>query len=195
MLKLHEAKVRAKEQAKSSFLILCAASFIPTVIASVVTTITAGVGSIVAYLGLPVLNVGIALIFLNTAYGEPTEFTQIFAYYKQWWTAFCAYFLMQLYIFLWSLLFVVPGIIAALRYSMAYYILAENPNLSATEALNLSKEMTRGHLWDIFMLHLSFIGWYLLSAITCGIALFWVAPYVNAAQANAFLILKKEYLS
>jgi len=91
---------------------------------------------------------------------------------------------------LWSLLFVIPGIIKAISYSMAYFVLADNPELSAKEALDESKRITSGHIGDLFVLYLSFIPWVLLGAITCGLALIYVVPYMQTTMANYYLELK-----
>lgn len=91
--------------------------------------------------------------------------------------------LQTLYIALWSLLLVVPGIIAALRYAMAPFILLENPDMTANEALTASKHLMEGHKMELFLLNLSFIGWMLLGALTFGIGSLFVNPYMNAAYA------------
>lgn len=94
---------------------------------------------------------------------------------------------MSFFVFLWSLLLFIPGIIASYRYSMAPYIMAEHPEMSIREAVNLSKQMMSGHKGRLFGLHISFIGWALLSAFTFGIGNLWLNPYINAAQ-SAFYI-------
>ena len=91
------------------------------------------------------------------------------------------------FIFLWSLLFVIPGIIAAYRYSMAPYIMAENPDIGIREAVNLSKQMMDGHKGRLFCLHWSFFGWILLVGLTMGIGSLWLNPYMNAAQAAFYI--------
>ncbi|NLI54741.1 MAG: DUF975 family protein [Clostridiales bacterium] len=98
-------------------------------------------------------------------------------------------FLMALKIFLWALLLIVPGIVAAYRYAMAPYLLAEHPELSATEAIEKSKQMMAGNKGRLFCLQLSFIGWFLLSALTGGIGYFFLAPYVKAAETAFYLDL------
>ena len=98
--------------------------------------------------------------------------------------------LISIFTALWSLLFVIPGIIAAYRYSMAFYILADNDNISALDALNAGKEMMRGHKWQLFKLHLSFIGWIILCCLTCGIGFIFLSPYINTAQANFYEYLR-----
>ena len=93
---------------------------------------------------------------------------------------------------LWTLLFVIPGIIAAYRYSMAPYIMAEHPDLSAMEAIEQSKQMMSVNKWRLFCLQLSFIGWYLLAALTAGIGGIFLAPYVKAAYTAFYLDLMNK---
>ncbi len=94
---------------------------------------------------------------------------------------------MTLFIFLWSLLLFVPGIIAAYRYAMAPYIMAQNPDVGIREAVNRSKEMMQGRKWKYFCLQLSFIGWSILCVFTLGIGALWLSPYMNAAAAAFYL--------
>lgn len=104
-------------------------------------------------------------------------------------------FLRQLYIFLWSLLFIVPGIIKAYEYRMVPYLLADDPNMPRQDAFRISKEMMYGNKWEAFVLDLSFFGWEILSACTCGIlGIFYVNPYVYATNTELFLELKNQYL-
>lgn len=107
----------------------------------------------------------------------------VFGYFRFWKTAFCAKFLQVLYISLWSLLFIIPGIIASYSYAMTPYILAENPNLRASEAIEISKQMMEGNRWRLFCLQWSFIGWELLCLLTLGIGKLWLVPYTQAATA------------
>lgn len=97
-------------------------------------------------------------------------------------------------IFLWTLLLIIPGIIKAYAYRMVPYILADNPNIGVREAIALSSEMTRGHKFDMFVLDLSFIGWYLLGALALGIGMIFVMPYENATNAELYLVLRKNAL-
>lgn len=96
-------------------------------------------------------------------------------------------FFKDLYIVLWSLLFIIPGIIKEYEYMMVPYLLAENPHMGKDEALATSKQMMTGNKWKAFVLDLSFIGWHILSALTCGILeIFYVAPYVDATNAALY---------
>lgn len=90
---------------------------------------------------------------------------------------------MYLKVVLWSLLFIIPGIVMDFAYAMTPYILKDNPELSAWEASSRSREMMKGHKFDLFWLELSFIGWILLSILTLGIGLFWLVPYMQTAIA------------
>ena len=103
-----------------------------------------------------------------------------------------AQFLVGLFISLWSLLLVVPGIIKIFEYLMVGYILADDPDMSAMDALRKSKQMMKGHKWNAFGLGLSFLGWELLGLITFGILdVFYVRPYVEATYAELYLALKQ----
>lgn len=100
-------------------------------------------------------------------------------------------FLRGLFTGLWSLLFIIPGIIKKYEYRMIPYILAENPTLTTEEAFRFSKEMMDGNKWNAFVLDLSFIGWYMLSLCTCGIlSIFYVNPYVYLTDAHLYEALK-----
>ena len=103
-------------------------------------------------------------------------------------------FLTKVFIFLWSLLLIIPGIIKSYAYRMVPYILADNPNIGVMEAITLSNKMTDGHKFDIFVLDLSFIGWYLLGSIALGIGVLFVMPYENATNAELYLVLRKDAL-
>ena len=96
-------------------------------------------------------------------------------------------FFKDLYVVLWTLLFIIPGIIKEYEYMMVPYLLAENPQMSKDEAFAASKQMMTGNKWRAFVLDFSFIGWHILSVLTCGILeVFYVAPYVDAAHAALY---------
>lgn len=102
-------------------------------------------------------------------------------------------FFRDLYIFLWSLLFVIPGIYKKYQYYMVDYILAENPDMPYQEVLALSKKMMDGNKWKTFVLDISFILWYMLSALTCGIlSIFYVVPYKQLTRASLYRALQVE---
>ena len=102
---------------------------------------------------------------------------------------------MFLFEYLWSLLFVIPGIIKAFSYSMTMYILGDCPNVRAKDALKLSMRIMKGHKWELFVFQLSFIGWSLLSALTCGLlGIFYVNPYMETSLAGFYLEVREEAL-
>jgi len=103
--------------------------------------------------------------------------------------------LQKVYIFLWSLLLVIPGIVKSYAYCMVPYILAENPNIGVNRAIQLSEAMTRGEKWNIFVLDLSFFGWYFLGALACGIGTLFVNPYVEATYTELYGVLRYRAIS
>ena len=113
---------------------------------------------------------------------EP-EIGTLFGYFKFWKTTAVASFLQGLFVFLWSLLFIIPGIVASYSYAMTRYILAEHPDMTASEAIERSKEMMSGNRFRLFCLQFSFIGWDLLCILTLGIGNLWLTPYKQAAEA------------
>lgn len=96
--------------------------------------------------------------------------------------------LMGIFVLLWTLLLVVPGIIALYRYRMALYIMIDNPQLSALDCISASKQMMYGHKWELFVLDLSFLGWYLLALFP--FVTIWVTPYTSVTEVNFYLALR-----
>lgn len=156
--------------------------------------LAAGLGSIALVYAIAIFIVGSAVelgydlfnLSLYETYGTP-KIETLFSRFPMLGNALVLRLLMALKILLWSLLLIVPGIIAAYRYAMAPYLLAEHPDLTATEAIEQSKQLMDGHKARLFCLHLSFIGWYLLAALTGGIGYFFLAPYVKAAETGFYL--------
>jgi len=103
-------------------------------------------------------------------------------------------FLTNVFVFLWSLLLVIPGIVKSYAYRMVPYILAQNPDISATRAIALSQEMMRGEKWDVFVLDLSFIGWRIVASMLCGLGYIVLAPYIAATEAELFAALRTKAL-
>ncbi len=184
-----ELKRLAKEQIKGNIGIL----FVILLIVGLVSVVAGWipvVGQIAAVLITPALSVGLCKIYLDLTGGKKPAVGDLFSQISNFWCAFKVTFLIGLFTALWSLLFVIPGIIKSYSYSMAMYILAENPEIGAREAINRSKAMMEGHKMELFVLHLSFIGWNLLGIITFGIAYIWVTPYMCATVANFYNSIK-----
>lgn len=103
-------------------------------------------------------------------------------------------FLSDLFLLLWFCLFLIPGFIKSYSYRLVPFLLAENPELQGTEAITLSRKMMNGNKWKAFCFDLSFIGWYILSIITCGlVGFFYVIPYFNCANAELYKAIRDEY--
>ena len=139
------------------------------------------------------LKISLDYTYLKVADEEKPQFNMLGYGFRNCWTQSALLgFFSNVFIFLWSLLFVIPGIIKSYSYRMSSYIMAENPEISALDAITKSKQMMKGHKFELFVLDLSFILWYLLVAITLGIASIYVMPYTTATRANFYLKLKEE---
>jgi uncharacterized membrane protein len=129
------------------------------------------------------LSLGVARFYMAIEKGKKDlNFYMIFDSFKEFKRTFLFHILSTIFIVLWTLLLVVPGIMAAIRYSMAYYLLAENPEMEAMEALRKSSEMMQGHKLDFFKFCLSFIGWAFLCLITMGIGFLVLIPYFQMSK-------------
>lgn len=152
------------------------------------------VGTVAAIVISGPLTVGSAYVFLKLARtGEPINIGDVFEGFKNDFVGnFLLGLMISIFTMLWSLLFVIPGIVKAYSYSMAPYIKVDNPEWDWRQCLNESKEITNGHKMELFVLDLSFIGWILVGYIACCIGLLWVIPYTEAARANAYEALKRQ---
>ena len=136
------------------------------------------------------VGVGYAQFNIDLIDGMPLSIKTLFSKARQLRTAIGANLLIALRVFGGMLLFIIPGIIAAYKYAMVNHVLADDPTLTAREALQRSKEIMRGNKWRLFCLGFSFFVWYLLVAITFGIAAIWVVPYEQAAVAAFYKEIK-----
>ena len=137
----------------------------------------------------------IGLIRYMTAFikEQPHAFELLFSKFKDWKQVITTYLHQFVIVFLWTLLFIVPGIIKGYAYSLVSYILAENPDISSKDALDLSEKMMNGHKGDLFAFQLSFIGWHLLAILTLGILEIWIMPYQQTATTKFLLDIKESY--
>ncbi len=139
------------------------------------------------------INVGGNAFFMSNVEEPPAPFGMIKLGFQNYWHNFVTLFLRDLYLVLWTLLLIVPGIIKAYSYRMVPYILADEPELSANEVITKSREMMDGNKWQAFLLDLSFIGWILLGILTFGLGMFfWTSPYMYNANAALYLKLRDE---
>lgn len=138
----------------------------------------------------PALSLSLCMVYLNVARDRKVEIGDLFAGFNKLGRAWWMSFLIGLFTSLWSLLLVVPGIVKSYSYSMAYYVLADHPEMTAREAIKESMRIMDGHKMELFVLHLSFIGWQLLSLVTFGLSTFYVTPYMSATVANFYETIK-----
>lgn len=129
------------------------------------------------------VQLGYARYLLNQYNHAALDIKDLFSQFDRFKEGFLQHLLRTLYVFLWSLLFIIPGIVKGLAYSMTPFIMAENPDMTAKEAIKASQELMDGHKGELFTLGLTFFGWLLLCALTLGIGSFFLNPYMNAAYA------------
>jgi uncharacterized membrane protein len=142
-----------------------------------------GILGIVRFIAGGPVKLGYCRFLLKMHDGEDAQVNDLFSRFDRFGDGFVLSLLTGIYVFLWSLLFVIPGIIKVYAYAMAPFIMEENPNMTAGEAITASRELMDGHKFDLFCLVLSFIGWDLLNLLTLGIGSLWLIPYKNAAHA------------
>lgn len=146
--------------------------------------------SIISFIITPAFTLGIHNLYLNLAKGEKPSVDGFLNGVTSLFKAFILQILLYVFTFLWFLLFIIPGIIKSISYSMSFFILAENPEMDPLEAISESKRLMHGHKMDYFILEFSFFWWYLLAFFTCGIAYIYVYPYFNATMANFYREIK-----
>lgn len=143
----------------------------------------AGILGLVQFIIGGTVQLGYTVFLMKQYHHQETRVGDLFSQFFRFGQGFAQKFLCQLYTFLWMLLFIIPGIIKGYSYAMTPFILADHPELTAREAITRSRELMDGHKFELFVLELSFIGWELLSALTLGIGLLWLLPYMSAARA------------
>jgi uncharacterized membrane protein len=135
--------------------------------------------------------IGIVMFYLTVVRKQSTpRVGQIFEGFNYFGAGFVASLLMTLFIILWALLLIIPGIVACLSYSMTYFILAENPQTRGLDAIRKSRDMMKGYRWKLFCLGLRFIGWLILGILSLGIGFLWIIPYFWTSLANFYIDIK-----
>lgn len=137
------------------------------------------------------LKVGVQKFFIENHYSNSGLSSLLWAFKTNYSNTVKTMFLMQVYLFLWSLLFAIPGIIKSYSYRLVPYILADNPDMNSDDAITLSREMMNGQKFEVFVLDLSFFLWWILSSITFNIVgILYVFPYIYATDAELYLAIK-----
>jgi Predicted integral membrane protein len=192
MISISEFKRRALAQLKGNWKE-------PVLLAFVYFIICAGLGAIPivgqfsAWVVIIPLACGLTWAMLGFYRGNKKDLLRkLFDPFNDFGRVFLTMFLMGIYIWLWSLLLIIPGIIKSLSYAMTTYILKDRPELGYNDAITLSRQMMDGRKWRYFVLQLSFIGWGILNIFTLGIGTFWLIPYIQTTQAAFYEELKKE---
>lgn len=152
------------------------------------------ISNILSLLALP-LSWGLTVSLLRNHREESVDLENLFDGFRggRYTRVFCALFLVRLFTFLWTLLLIIPGIMKAFSYALTPYILLDEPELTARQAITRSCEIMQGRRWKLFCLSLSFIGWGILSLLTFGIGFLWLVPYMNASVAAFYEDARAEY--
>ena len=152
------------------------------------------ISNILSLLALP-LSWGLTVSLLRNHREESVDLENLFDGFRggRYTRVFCALFLVNLFTFLWALLLIIPGIIKAFSYALTPYIIMDEPELTARQAITRSCEIMEGRRWKLFCLYLSFIGWGILCLLTFGIGFLWLVPYMNASIAAFYEDARAEY--
>lgn len=191
-----------KEQARSYFqegawlkFALCLTLSIVgiTIVSSVLMSISSFIGLLVSVFGMGILSYGTIDVMQRIRRGQDFELKDFFPT-DQIGSAVGLMFVKDLYLFLWSLLFVIPGLVKAYSYSQAMFILNENPGMGIDEAITRSRQMMVGHKWELVILQSSFLGWAILGALTFGLAIVYILPLYSMSMYVFYDYVKKGYL-
>jgi uncharacterized membrane protein len=212
----YELKMRAKDALQGKWIIAIAVTIIALILNNIhlstdtsifrfsgswmehirvlspLSSVSSSISSLINFILSGPVAYGVAFFYLNILREDEARVESMFQGFKRFLDTLLAYLFISIFTFLWFLLLIIPGIIAGLSYSMTYYILIDHPELTPLEAIRLSKEIMVGHKGELFVLGLSFIGWFFLGLITFGVGLLYVIPYFNATLAEFYLSIKGE---
>jgi uncharacterized membrane protein len=182
-----ELRAMARSQLKGAWLEAVGLILVYWIIMGVSSLVMVGL----LVLGGP-LTLGLSGYFLKKPRGEAGKLENLFDGFKQFGSSFLLNLLQGIFIVLWSCLLIIPGIVKIFSYSMAFYILKDNPDIGSLEAITQSRKMMAGYKWKLFCLYFSFIGWTLLCCLSFGIGFLWLVPYIATSNANFYEELKKQ---
>ena len=189
-----EIRRKAKEalRPKQKTMTLIALTFFGLVLAMALLSLV-GVGQILSIIFNPIFTLGLCICSLLVVRNQELKVVDFFDGYRSFGRAIGLSLINGILIFLWSLLLLVPGIIKSYSYSQCFYLLADHPDMTGAELREESEDLMDGNRMRLFRLQLSFIGWFLLGILTCGILLvIWVLPYWHTTMAQFYEELKKE---
>lgn len=152
---------------------------------------------IICYIAVAIISgmtvIGYSRLNLDFVDGKALSLRQVVSEYPRILRGLAMTLLTALYTLLWTFLFIIPGIIASLAYALTPYLMAENPDMGANEAITLSKKMMKGNKENLFYLYLTFIGWSLLCLLTLGIGYLWLVPYMSVTKAAFYRDVSQKY--
>ena len=193
MKRAKELRASAWEKKKGRWGMLALVFFIYSLIMAACAALSyVVVGAVAVLLLSGPLMLGFTMVCLAVSRRQGASLSKLFEGFSRFGDSLVLFLLMDIFIFLWSLLLVIPGIIKMYSYSMSWFVLHDRPDLTGNEARKRSMYLMRGHKWRLFCLDFSFLGWYLLSALTLGILAFWVTPYHMTARAEFYQELLAE---
>lgn len=188
MTSISEMKKVAKTQLDGKWLMTAGVLLVGTLILSAVSFTIIG-----SLLLTGAIEFGYCAYLITVTRNKDSDFGKLLSGFNRFGDVCITGILKWLFTGLWSLLFVIPGIVKSYSYAMTMYIMQDHPELSGNEAITKSREMMNGHKFDLFVLDLTFLGWYILGAITFGILLiFYVLPYHQATRANFYEQLRMD---
>lgn len=163
---------------------------IKTTLVFMVISIVASASPVFKYLAsfivTPPLLLGFALFWISFSRNQNANLDQVFKGFDEWWRSVKTYLLRAIYTFLWTLVFIIPGIIKSFAYSMTFYIMADDKEIGANDAIEKSQKIMMGNKWKLFRLELRFFGWALLCLLTLGIGFIWLIPYIQVTMVKFY---------
>ncbi len=198
-----EIKIWAKEKIKGKMWEVLGVCLLSGIISGVTASVssTEEISGFVISLTIPFIggiltlfmDVGLVRWMTNFIHDKETKIELLFSKFKDWKQVIITYFHQYVMVLLFTLLFIIPGIIKSFSYSLVSYILADDSNMTSKEILDLSSKMMKGHKMELFVFELSFIGWHLLAILTLGILEIWILPYQRTATTKFLLNIKEQY--
>jgi len=186
-----EITARARTMLKGSWKlpILASAVFLTIILLLSCVPLIGWIGALV--LSGP-LTLGYCMAYLAFVRTRRMRLSQLFDGFSRFANAFIAYLLRTIFVILWALLLIIPGVIAALGYSMTFFILADNPGMEGLTAITRSRELMQGRKWKLFCLGCRFIGWFLLGILSLGIGFIWIVPYFQTSLTIFYEDLQRD---
>ena len=189
MTSIGEMKAAAKAQLNCKWLLTTGVLVVGALILSAVSFTIIG-----SLLLIGAIEFGYCAYLITVTRNKDSDFGKLLSGFNRFGDVCITGILKWLFTGLWSLLFVIPGIVKSYSYAMTMYIMQDHPELSGNDAITKSRQIMDGHKFDLFILDLSFIGWYLLGALTFGILIiFYVEPYRQVTRTNFYEQLRMDY--